>query len=150
MQAVVGAGMGLTLAQGFNAAQTVLNREDIASGVTLLAFANFLGGTLFVSVCQDILSNTLTSELRETIPGLDVKSILKAGVGGLDGSVSQDQLPMLRAAYNEGIRNVYYCALALSIMAFVSSLFVEWKTVKKLDEEVDEEVDGESRATIRG
>ncbi|KAH8899096.1 MFS general substrate transporter [Thozetella sp. PMI_491] len=129
-QLLAGVGMGLSLAQCNNAAQTVLSRADIPVGITVLNFANFLGGTIFVSVCQGILSSTLSSQLSQSIPGLDVSSIASAGATDLSKLVPQDQLPLLYEAYNRGINNVFYCALGLSGLSFVASCFLEWKTVK--------------------
>ena len=123
--------MGFSLAQCYNAAQTVLSREDIPIGITILSFCNFVGGTIFVSVCQGILSSTLRIQLHQSIPGLDVSSISKAGASDLSSLVPTDQLPLLLDAYNKGINNVFYCALGLSGLAFAASWFVEWKSVKK-------------------
>ena len=130
--------MGLSLAQCNNAAQTVLSREDIPVGITLIAFAQFFGGTVFVSVSQGILSNTLRRQLSKTIPGLDVTAVSNSGATDLSKLVSKDKLPLLLAAYNAAIDNVFYCALALSCLAFGAALFVEWKTVKKQTETAGE------------
>ncbi|KAK4944494.1 hypothetical protein LTR10_016168 [Elasticomyces elasticus] len=130
-QVVIGSGMGLSLAQVYNAAQTVLSREDIPIGITILSFCNFVGGTIFVSVCQGILSSTLRTQLRQSIPELDVSSISTSGASDLSSLVSADQLPLLLEAYNKGVDNVFYCALGLSCLAFTASWFVEWKSVKR-------------------
>jgi len=126
--------MGISLAQCYNAAQTVLSREDIPIGITILSFCNFVGGTIFVSVCQGILSSTLKTQLRQSVPGLDVSSLSRSGASDLSSLVSADQLPLLLEAYNKGINNVFYCALGLSALAFAASWFVEWKSVKKQPE----------------
>jgi hypothetical protein len=127
---IVGAGMGMSLAQCNNAAQTVLSPEDLPIGITIINFGNFVGGTVFVSICQSILSSTLQSQLAQKIPDLDVSSILHAGATDLAKLIPLEQLPVFHAAYNEGVVNVWYCALAVSAFAFVASWFVEWKSVK--------------------
>ncbi|KAF9734949.1 hypothetical protein PMIN06_011010 [Paraphaeosphaeria minitans] len=129
-QVLVGAGMGMSLAQCNNAAQTVLSREDIPIGITIINFGNFVGGTIFVSICQTILSSTLRSQLAQKIPGLDLSAIAHAGATDLAKLIPTDKLPVFHAAYNEGIVNVWYCALGVSAFAFVASWFVEWKSVK--------------------
>ena len=43
----------------------------------------------------------------------------------------KELLPVLLAAYNEAMDNVFYTALALSGCAFVASFFMEWKTMRK-------------------
>ena len=120
----VGAGTGMTLQQSAIAAQTVLARKDVPIGLTVLAFAQFLAGTISVSVCQTILANTLTSELSNKLPGFDASAIATAGATQIQDLVSKEQLPTVLAAYNAGIVNIFYCALAFSCLAFVASFFM--------------------------
>jgi hypothetical protein len=122
------------LAQANNAAQTVLSREDIPIGITIIAFAQFFSGSIFVSVSQAILSNTLSAQLSTKIPGFDAAKLSGTGTTNLSRLVPKDQLSVLLAAYNDAIDKVFYCALAVSCFAFVASFFVEWKTVKKQPE----------------
>lgn len=121
----------MSLSQCNNAAQTVLAREDIPLGITIINFGNFVGGTIFVSVCQGILSSTLRSELQRHIPDLDVSLVSHSGATDLARLFTPTQLPFLREAYNSGIANVFYCALGVSGFAFVASWFVEWRSVKQ-------------------
>ncbi|GAB7354461.1 hypothetical protein MBLNU459_g4943t1 [Dothideomycetes sp. NU459] len=130
-QVVASAGLGLSLAQPNNVCQTVLSREDIPIGVTIVTFAQFLSGTIFITVCQAVLSNTLISQLSTTIPGLDAASLSTTGVTDLMSLVPKDKLQVLFTAYNLGICNVFYIALAMSCLAFVASFFLEWRTMKK-------------------
>ncbi|KAK6836227.1 carnitine O-acetyltransferase [Apiospora arundinis] len=130
-QVLTGAGLGLSLIQCINAAQTVLSREDMPTGLTIINFANLVGGTVFVSVCQGVLSGTLTTELAK-IPGggLDVHALLGSGATDVNKMVPPDQLPAFLAAYNLGLSHIFYVALAASCLGFVASLFMEWKSVK--------------------
>ncbi|KAH8667075.1 major facilitator superfamily protein [Xylariales sp. PMI_506] len=129
-QIIVGVGTGMSLQQCAMAAQTVLKGEDIPIGLTMIAFAQFLAGTISVSVCQTVLTNTLTSELSKSLPGFDVSVIANAGATEIQGLVAKDDLPIVLAAYNAGIDNTFYCTLAVSCLAFVASFFMEWKSVK--------------------
>jgi len=131
---ITSAGLGLSLAQANIACQTVLSREDIPIGITIIAFAQFFGGTVFVTVCQTVLSNTLTSQLSMKIPGLNAATLSGTGATKLSSLVPNDELPVLLAAYNLAIRNVFYVALAVSCLAFAASFFFEWKSVRKQDE----------------
>ena len=130
--------MGLALTQPNNAAQTVLSREDIPIGVTILGFAQFLAGSISVSVCQAVLSSTLREQLSKKIPGFDAAKLSASGTTNLSRLVPTEQLPILLAAYNKAIDNVFYCALALSCVAFIASFFLEWKTVRKQPEGKEE------------
>lgn len=129
-QLITGAGTGMTLQQCSIAAQTVLPKKDVPIGLTVIAFAQFFGGTIFVSVCQTILTNTLTSELVRTLPSFQSSAIINSGATDIQGLVSRTELPVVLAAYNLGLDNTFYCALAASSLAFVASFFIEWKSVK--------------------
>jgi hypothetical protein len=111
-----------------------LSREDIPTGTTVVAFAQFFGGTIFVPVCQAVLSSTLASQLSTKIPGLDAAKLAGAGATNLASLVPRDELPLLLTAYNLAIRNVFYVALAVSCLALVASFALEWKSVKKQGE----------------
>ena len=133
IQILVGAGTGLALIQSNTAALTVLSKEDIPTGVTILNFAQQIGGSIFISVCQTILSSTLRSRLASTLPNFDAARIATSGATDVRKMVSKQQLPVLLKAYNAGIDNVFYCALGLTCLALVASLFVEWKSVRSPD-----------------
>jgi hypothetical protein len=123
--------MGLTLAQPNCAIQTVLSREDIPIGITIISFANLLGGTIFIPICQAVLFSTLSSQLTNKIPGLDVNKLSQTGATDLSGLVDKAELPILLTAYNKAIVNIFYCALAMACVTFLSSFFFEWKSMKK-------------------
>jgi hypothetical protein len=120
----------MTLQQCAMAAQTVLAKKDVPIGLTIIAFAQFLAGTISVSVCQTVLANTLTHELSKRLPGFDVSVIANAGATQIQGLVSKEELPIVLTAYNTGIDNTFYCALAATCLAFLASFFIEWKSVK--------------------
>ncbi|MCJ1416197.1 hypothetical protein MMC32_002532 [Xylographa parallela] len=128
-QILVGGGTGLGLIQCNNAALTVLGKEDISTGVTILNFFAQVGGSIFVSICQTILSSTLKSQLASTLPDFNATGIASSGATDIQSMVSAQQLPVLLDAYNAGIDNVFYCALGLSCLALIASFFVEWKSV---------------------
>lgn len=131
-QLIASAGLGMSLAQINNACNTVLSREDIPVGVTVTMFAQQIGGTIFVSISQAILSSSLGARLSDEIPGFDTSSLAKTGTTNVASLVPEDKLPVLLAAYNDAIVNVFYCALAVSCLAFVASFFLEFKSVRKV------------------
>jgi hypothetical protein len=119
--------------------QTVLSREDISVGVTIITFAQLTGGTIFISVCQAVLTTTLKNELSTSIPGLDVQKVSSTGATDLTKLVPEELVPILLAAYNEGVVNVFYCALGAACLGLVASLFLEWRTVKQQVEVAEDE-----------
>lgn len=134
LQIVLGASLGLSLQQPFTAAQTVLADEDVPTGVTILTFTQSLGATVFVSASQAILSHTLSSRHSESLPGFDASVVARTGVTDLRNMVAQSQQSVLFEAYNSGIVNVFFCALAAAALTMIASLFFEWKTVRKQPE----------------
>ncbi|KAF4550228.1 Efflux pump roqT-like protein 1 [Elsinoe fawcettii] len=129
-QILLGSGVGLCLQQPINAAQTVLADRDIPTGITVLTFAQILGSTVFVSICQAIVSQTLKSELARGLPGFDASSIGDIGATDIRKLVSTQELLVVLAAYNSGIRNVFYCTIGASVLALGGSLALEWRTVR--------------------
>lgn len=139
-QIIASAGLGLTLIQSNNAVQTVLSREDIPVGVTIVNFAQLAGGTIFISVCQAILTQTLKTQLSTKIPGLDVQKLSSTGATDLTKLVPEELLPILLTAYNKAIVNVFYCVLGVACVGLVASFFLEWRTVKQQVEVAEDEV----------
>ncbi|MCJ1379800.1 hypothetical protein MMC17_002903 [Xylographa soralifera] len=130
-QILTGAGLGLTLQQPNIAAQTVLRKDQVAIGISLLNFIQLLGGTIFVTVCQNLLENELIMGLTGKIPNFDPASIANQGATSLRQLVPADKLPLVLDVYNDSLRSVWYVALALSCLVFIGSLGLEWKSVKK-------------------
>lgn len=124
-------GLGLTLIQANNAVQTVLPKEDIPIGVTIVNFSQLVGGTVFVSICQAVLAQTLKVQLGSTHSGIDAEKISSAGATNITKLVPKEKLPLLLSAYNQGIVKIFYCALATACLAFVASFFLEWRSVKQ-------------------
>jgi hypothetical protein len=90
---------------------------------------------VFVAVAQTILSNTLVSEISANLPSFDASRISTSGATDLRKGLSPQQLPIVLRAYNKGIDNIFYLSLGLACVAFIASFFVEWKSVRKPEEE---------------
>ncbi|MCJ1309067.1 hypothetical protein MMC25_002722 [Agyrium rufum] len=130
-QIFIGAGAGLCLIQSQNAALTVLGIEDVPIGVTILNFFAQVGASIFISICQTILSGTLTSQLEKNLPGFNIGGLATAGATEIRSQVPKEQLPILLKAYNTGIDNVFYFTVALCCVALFAAFFVEWKSILK-------------------
>jgi len=103
----------------------VLPKTDIPTGTTILAFAQFFGGSMFVAVAQTVLANTLTHQLATALPGFDAGQIARTGATEIRDLVSPGDLPIVLEAYSKGINNVFYVALACAGLALVASCFLE-------------------------
>ena len=78
-QIILGVGIGLGLQQGTLAAQTVLARNDVPTGVSVMLFGQSFGGAFLLSVGQNVLATHLISGVSN-IPGLDPALISHTGV----------------------------------------------------------------------
>ncbi|OAK94910.1 MFS general substrate transporter [Phaeosphaeriaceae sp. SRC1lsM3a] len=129
-QVVAGIGLGLVL-QGPNiAAQTVLSKQDVSIGLSIINLANFLGSTLFVTVAQALLQNQLVKSLKPILPNANLSEIATSGANSLREEASGEQLRAVLVAYNGAIRSVWYLALGLACLVLLASLGMEWRSVK--------------------
>ncbi|KAF5133483.1 Rubrofusarin-specific efflux pump aurT [Metarhizium anisopliae] len=129
-QFLTGFGVGLGMQSVGLAVQATLPREDVSTGIAITFFAQQLGGAVFVSVGQTILSTLLVEQLSG-VPGLDPMSIVKTGATELRHVVPSQFFGRVVDAYNVAITRIFYCALALALAQLVSALFVEWRSIKK-------------------
>jgi hypothetical protein len=60
-QVLYGFSLGLGMQQAQLAAQTVLKCVDVQTGMALVVFMQTLGGDVFISVCQNVLTSHLVS-----------------------------------------------------------------------------------------
>jgi EmrB/QacA subfamily drug resistance transporter len=135
-QALFGIGIGLGMMQPSVAAQTVLPRKDVSMGAALTQLSQLLGGAVFISVGNNIFDTRLTHNLA-TIPGIDIGSIAATGATDLRSMVPSSLLPQVLVAYNDALRTTFYLVTALTSATIVGSLAMEWKSIKK--EQQDDE-----------
>jgi MFS family permease len=129
-QALFGMGIGLGLQQASVAAQTVLSRKDVPIGAALMQFSQTLGGTVFISVGNNLFDSRLAHNLAK-IPGIDVGSVVATGATDLKNLVPANLLPQVLLGYNDALRTTFYLATALSCCTIFGALAMEWKSVKE-------------------
>lgn len=134
-QVLAGLGIGAGFQTSVLVVQTVLPQEWVPVGTACVQFFQILGGAVFVAVAQTLFENGLIDQLAKDNTGInaqlfinsgasEIKSVL-AGIGRLDA------LETVLEAYNTGLRHTYYISVACAALAFVCSLFFEWRSVKK-------------------
>lgn len=129
-QALFGIGLGLGMQQPMMVAQTALKTEDIPSGTAIVMFAQTLGGSVFVSVAQNIFQNELLHNLQRYAPGADIVKIAGAGATMVRSVVSGPLLQEVMVAYNVAITRTFYVAVAMGALSLTGPIFVEWLSVK--------------------
>ncbi|KAF1981793.1 azole resistance protein [Aulographum hederae CBS 113979] len=145
-QILFGIGIGIGFQTSTLAPQNVLPRGDVPLGMALMFFMQQLGGSVFLSVGQNIFSNQLVQSLSG-IAGLDADAIVNTGATDLRHIVPGDELDAVVGAYSFSLTRVFILAAALSAGMIFGALCVEWKSIKGVkgasDKSGEEKGDGE-------
>jgi MFS family permease len=124
-----GIGLGTTMQAPLLAAQTVLPIEDVPIGTALMFFTQLLGGSVFVSVGQNLFNNYFVRYLAN-VPGVDVSTILEQGATSIT-DINEPTKTVVVKAYNDALRTVFITGLVMACLTFLGAAGMEWKTVKK-------------------
>ena len=150
-QVIYGIGIGCGFQTSNLAPQNVLSRADVPLGMALMFFMQQLGGSVFLSVGQNIFSSQLIDGISG-IAGLNTKAIVKAGATAYRSVVPQDDLNPVVHAFSHALTRVFILAAALSACMILGAGMVEWKSIKRekshpsKTDEVNEE--GNSEAVV--
>lgn len=129
-QFLTGFGLGFGMQTAGLAVQTVLPMEDVSTGIAINFFAQQLGGAVFTSVGQAILSNLLVGELAG-VDGLDPQRIVRGGITALLRSAPPEIVPIIAGAYNYACTKIFLAAMGITFGALIAACFMEWKSIKK-------------------
>ncbi|KAK9239555.1 major facilitator superfamily domain-containing protein [Lipomyces kononenkoae] len=136
-QVLFGFGLGMGLQQAGLAAQAVLARKDVSTGVSLMFLAQSLGGAVFICVGQSVFNNKLVADLSQ-IPGVNPSIILATGATDIRSMVAPEDLPAVLVSYNQALVEAFIVGLAVSAFTIIPALGMEWKNVKKARRTVTE------------
>lgn len=129
-QFISGFGLGFGMQTAGLAMQTVLPHDDVSTGVAINFFVQQLGGAVFTSVGQAILTNILVSELSH-LPGFDPKLIVSEGATQIVQRVGPENADLVINAYNAAIRYIFQTSMGLAFGSLLCALGMEWKSIKK-------------------
>lgn len=129
-QILAGAGVGFGMQQPLMAVQAVLSDKDLPTGTAVVVFTQTLGGSLFVSVSQNVFSNKLVEYVGEYVPGLDPATVLAAGATSIQKIIPSEYLDGVTLAYNDALMQTFLVSAALAAVSIVGSAFMEWRSVK--------------------
>lgn len=130
-QMIYAFGIGVAFQPPYIAVQTVLKDSMVPRALVMLSYMQTFGGIVMLSIAQNVFLARLTMNLSQEIPGLEPSVIHNSGALGVLNSVSAAERPRVLAGYMGALRQVYYIILALCCVVAVSSLGIEWKSVKK-------------------
>lgn len=132
-QVILGVGCGAGMNQPVMAAQAVLNIKDVPTGTALIMFLQTMGGSVFVSVAQNIFQNELVRGLARDVPSVDPTIILRAGATSLKDAVPPALVSAVILIYNKALVNAFYIAVATACLSAVGALVIENKSIKVVE-----------------
>jgi len=127
---IAGFGLGLGMQAANLAAQAVLPKPDIPTGIAIMFFAQQLGGAIFTSVGQNLLSTTLASGLVG-IPNIVPSQIGTVGAADIVSAVPSEYQPQVRELYNHALSRIFLCGTGVACVGILAALAMEWKNIKK-------------------
>ncbi|KAJ5619235.1 hypothetical protein N7510_003219 [Penicillium lagena] len=130
-QIIYGIGIGLAFQPPYIAVQTVLPDSMVPMALVMLSFTQQFGGIVILSIAQNVFRNRLAYNLATQIPEFDSNKVLDSGALGLINAVSAKFRDQVLISYNRALVDVFYIALGLTCLVVLSTLGIEWKSVKK-------------------
>ncbi|KAJ0122150.1 mfs transporter [Diaporthe amygdali] len=132
-QILLGLGLGLGMQQGMVAAQASLPLADTAIGTALQVFSQMFGGSLFVSVAQNVFITGVLKGLA-TIDdlGMTPQAVVDAGATSLNNLFgdSPSLLAEVKLQYHGAVMWTFRTALIMTCLSILGAIFVEWRSVK--------------------
>ncbi|KAK5097777.1 hypothetical protein LTR70_002819 [Exophiala xenobiotica] len=133
-QVLVSIGLGMALQQGFSAVQATLPHHEVPLGTAAVVACQSAGGAIFVSVGNTLLQNHLfDANQADLIPGVNIRAVVDVGATNFRDLVPAESLPALLKLYNDALQAVFIAAVPLCGLAFICSLALEWKSVRRVD-----------------
>ncbi|KAK3301208.1 major facilitator superfamily transporter [Chaetomium fimeti] len=130
-QIIAGVGRGCGTTMPMVATQRILSPEQIPLGMSLVAFCQSFGGSVFLTFAQVIFSHSLEDGLRRFAPTVDMQTLIDAGAAGLRKVVPPQELPGVIEAYNLSFTREFYLAAFAYTAVFFSAWGMGWHSLKK-------------------
>lgn len=135
VQVLYGFGIGIGMQQTNIAAQTVLDKKDAPTGISVVFLGQGLGGAISVAMAQTILNSRLISGLSG-LGGVSGEVVVNTGATNLRTLFNAAQLDVVLKVYNQGIVEVFQAATAFACLSIIGALVIEWKSTKSQDKVV--------------
>ncbi|KAL6916598.1 hypothetical protein FSST1_008093 [Fusarium sambucinum] len=132
-EVLAGAGFGIAIQIPIFAVQVVLSTADIPLGTVLVIISQALGGSVGLSISQNVFQNSLRQRLKE-ISEIDVEAVTAAGGIDLEHIVSGERLSYARDAFRYGVSNAFVVSTSLAGVAFLASIGMERRKIKSKKE----------------
>jgi len=145
-QLLAGIGSGMSIQVSLLAVQAVLDIEDVPIGTACIIFFQTLGGALFVAVAQTVFQNGVVSAAKELVPDIDPLLLLATGATELRDVLTKigklDEMPEVLKVYMVGLKDAFRVSVGLASAAVLTTIFVEWKSIKSEQGKRNRELSG--------
>jgi hypothetical protein len=108
--------------------------------MSLVIFAQTLGGALFLTFAETVFTNGLVQGLAVYTPEIGAQTVINVGATAVRDVVPSSLLAGVLIAYDQAVSHTFYLAAGAAVAAFVFCWGMGWKGVKKLDVATGEEV----------
>ncbi|GKU08151.1 hc-toxin efflux carrier toxa [Fusarium langsethiae] len=132
-EVLAGAGFGIAIQIPIFAVQVVLRSADIPLGTVLVIISQVLGGSVGLSISQNVFQNSLRQRL-EGISEIDVEVVIAAGGIDLEHIVTGEKLSYVRDAFRYGVSNAFVVSTSLAGVAFLASIGMQRLKIKSKKE----------------
>jgi hypothetical protein len=123
--------LGTAIGVGFQlpifVVQTTLSATDIPTATALMTFVPLMGGSVFVSVAQNLFQSRLIGGLRTHVPELDTAAVLATGPTGLRAVYEGTTLHKLLDVYNGAVVGTFYPTIALAAVSLFAAMVIQWQ-----------------------
>ncbi|WPH03650.1 aflatoxin efflux pump AFLT [Acrodontium crateriforme] len=133
-QILCGLGFGSSSQAPNLAAQTVLKRDDISIGVSLMMFGMTLFSAIFVQIGQNVLDNQLIKGLQKLVD-ITSQQIENAGATDLLSIIPAAKHEAALQVYNSALKMCFRVAVIMACIAIFGGATMEWRSVKKARKE---------------
>ncbi|KAF2148175.1 putative MFS multidrug transporter [Myriangium duriaei CBS 260.36] len=130
-QILIGFSRGFALQVPFVAVQNSLPMTQIPTAMSLIVFSSTIGGALFLSLADTIITNSLRSLLPRFVPIAEADSIIDAGIYNFRQVATSQTLPGVLEAFARSIDRVFYMATALALLSFLFAWGMGWYDIRR-------------------
>jgi hypothetical protein len=133
-QILTGFGLGVGFEAGIIVAQTVAPPPSISVAISIVSFAQTIGGTIFIAIAQTVFQHGILQGINTRAPQLDPRAFLQNGATNINevlaASHHEDLLQQVLESYTDGVRNVYWVVTSCAAVALVAACGLRWKSIK--------------------
>jgi hypothetical protein len=133
-QILTGFGLGVGFEAGIIVAQTVAPPPSISVAISIVSFAQTIGGTIFIAIAQTVFQHGILQGINTRAPQLDPRAFLQNGATNINevlaASHHEDLLQQVLESYTDGVRNVYWVVTSCAAVALVAAYGLRWKSIK--------------------